>query len=139
MQALKTLPFFAAITDAELNALKGGCTIVELARGESIPTKQGQTDAYWFLLAGHWQVARRIQGVWHTMFDTDRVGTWTGGIAVIDAIAPVRATTHAPSQLIRVETTAMQHLVAANPQVARQLLNAVNWGSDHIGSLLEAG
>jgi signal-transduction protein with cAMP-binding, CBS, and nucleotidyltransferase domain len=127
------MPFFADITDAENNQLNKEA-VFEVFRQDQTPLPNHQvTQHYWFLVEGHWQVWRQINQHAELMFDSDCVGTWTGGIPVIDHIAPVKVTILKPSTLVRISPDTMHQLVATNGNVAKQLLNAVHWGTQRIG------
>lgn len=73
------------------------------------------------------------------MFEADRVGTRTGGIPVIDWIAPLKAEVLAPSRFLAIPIPAVEGAVGANPRVAKRLLEAVQWGAGHIGGLIPDG
>ena len=94
------------------------------------------TDSYWLLIEGRWRVERRIAGDVRLMFEADRPGSWTGGIPVIDKIAPPRAIILEASRLLRAPSAVIDDLAGVNTGVAKRLLAAVNWGSGHIGDLI---
>jgi len=124
---LKHLPLLAAATKAELERLERAASVIAAIPGEALFPAFTPTDTFWLLLAGRWRVLRRVAGREALMFEADRPGTWTGGVPVIYAIAPVRAEVLAPSRFARLPIAAMEATVAGNPRVARHLLEALEW------------
>ena len=135
MQQLKSLPFFAAITEEETTNIAVYVEFKTISSGETFIEPWSITDGFWFLVDGRWRVTRKVAGKPQEMFESDRPGTWTGGITVIDKIAPVMAQALTDCELIWIAKTGVEELVASNPTVATRLLEAVNWGSDYIGEL----
>lgn len=133
---LEALPFCGMLTDQQAAALLRAASLEEREPGPLLPP-HSRTDAFCFLIEGRWRVERAVAGVDALMFEADRPGSWTGGIPLIDAIAPVSPFVLAPSRFLRVPIPALTELVASNPSVARWLLEGLEWGSRHIGELLE--
>ncbi|MEL6678850.1 MAG: hypothetical protein AAFQ51_09095 [Pseudomonadota bacterium] len=136
MTDFQKLPLLAAVTPDQADSLESEAEVIAANPGDDLFPEFSITDAYWILIEGRWRVTRRVAGVPQEMFEADRRGSWTGGIPVIDAIAPPKAEVLAPSKFLRVPIPLFEELVAANPQIAKRLLEAVNWGSDHIGGLI---
>ncbi|MEL6979877.1 MAG: hypothetical protein AAGM38_14500 [Pseudomonadota bacterium] len=134
---LSTLPLFAAATEAQAEALLDASEIVSAAPGDQLFPAFSVTDAYWVLIDGDWAVTRRVAGTPRLMFEASRPGTWTGGIPVIDRIAPPAAEIRAWSRFLKIPSRAVEALVSENPGVAARLLDAVHWGAGHIGGLIE--
>ena len=133
---LRTLPLLADATPAQAASLLQAARIRTVEPGDDLFEPFAITDAYWVLIAGRWRVTRRVAGREQVMFEAERPGTWTGGIAVIDAIAPPKADILARSQVLGIPSTALEALAAENAQVAKRLLEAVHWGAGHIGHLI---
>jgi len=132
---LRTLPLFDSLTDEECDRLMAEAAEVSVAPGTPLFPRFEPTRAFWVLIEGRWRVVRQVAGREELMFEADRPGTWTGGIPLIDAIAPVRADVLAPSRFLAAPIGTVHALAAANPVVARRLLEAVEWGARHIGTL----
>ena len=135
---LKALPLLQDATDRETAILHSQSELVHAAPGEEIFPPFAATDAFWILIRGRWRVTRRVAGVPQVMFEADRPGTWTGGIPMIDAIAPPMAAVLDEARFLKVPSPVLEDIAGANPRIAKRLLEAVNWGSDHIGGLLPA-
>lgn len=135
---LETLPLLAGATDREAAILRSQSEVIDAAPGEQIFPPFAATDAFWILIEGHWRVTRRVAGIPQVMFEADRPGTWTGGIPVIDAIAPPMAEILDKARFLKVPSPVLEDIAGSNPTIAKRLLEAVNWGSGHIGGLLPA-
>lgn len=135
---LQKLPLLAGATENEAARLRDEATVVTANAGDFLFPDYTVTDAFWILIEGRWRVTRRVAGVPQLMFEADRTGTWTGGIPIIDAIAPPKADVLEHARFLKVPSPVFEDLSAANPKIAKRLLEAVNWGSDHIGGLLPA-
>jgi hypothetical protein len=133
---LAALPGFGSLNAAELAILQQEASIVSASPGDTLFTAFSRTDAYWFLVEGEWRVVRKVLGVDHLMFEAARVGSWTGGVPLIDAIAPPAATVLQPSRFLRVPVSTMDRLASTNAVLAKQLLNGLHWGTGHIGGLV---
>lgn len=131
------IPLLAGLDATSREAVLAVSRLVDVDTGESLFKAYAVTDALWVLLEGHWRVIRRVSGIEREMFHADRVGTWTGGIPIIDRIAPVKVEILAPSRFIAIPISAMEDAVAVNPRVAKRLLEAVHWGAGHIGALIQ--
>jgi hypothetical protein len=101
------------------------------------PLHQGfiETDAYFFLLEGSWRVERKVDDAPQLMFANDRVGSWTGGIDVIDAIAPVRGVATRRSTVVEVPRPVMLQLLRDSAAARRALLEALAWGAGRLHEL----
>lgn len=135
---LKALPLLAAATDHEALALLDRSKVIDAASSEQIFPPFAATDAFWILIEGRWRVTRRVAGVPQVMFEADRPGTWTGGIPIIDVIAPPMAEILDNARFLKVPSAVLEDIAGSNPKIAKRLLEAVNWGSGHIGGLLPA-
>jgi CRP-like cAMP-binding protein len=130
---LRSLPLFGSLTDEEADRLAAEAAEVSVTPGDPLFPGFEPTRAFWVLIEGRWRVVRRVAGREDAMFEADRPGTWTGGVPLIDAIAPVRAEVLAPSRFLAVPIPTMHALAATNPGVARRLLEAIEWGARRIG------
>ena len=135
---LKALPLLAAATDHEAADLLDRSTVIDAAPGEEIFPPFAVTDAFWILTKGRWRVTRRVAGTPQLMFEADRPGSWTGGIPIIDAIAPPMAEVLEDARFLKIPIAVLENIAGSNPQIAKQLLGAVTWGSGNIGGLLPA-
>ena len=134
----KTLPLLAAATETEAEQLRSAAQVIDALPGDALFPDYTITDGFWILTRGNWRVTRRVAGTPQVMFEADRLGTWTGGIPVIDAIAPPKAEVLAPSQFLKIPSAVLERIVSQNPQIAKRLLEAVQWGAGHIGGLIPA-
>ncbi|MBX9649910.1 MAG: hypothetical protein K2X57_22955 [Xanthobacteraceae bacterium] len=134
---LRALPLFETLSnDAGLQLAGASDQVSVMASDPLFPDRQ-ITDAFWVLLTGRWRVLRRIVGNDVLMFEAERPGTWTGGIPVIDTIAPPSAEVLMTSRFARVPIAAMHVALASSPAASRRLLEAVEWGAKTIGGLIE--
>ncbi len=131
-----SIPGFGELTSVEAQLLHGNATVIRADPGETLFSPFMPTDAYWFLIAGRWRIIRRVLGVEQFMFEGDRPGSWTGGVSLIDAVAPPAVTILAPSRLLRVPIAAMERMAATNSTAAKTLLDGLNWGTEHVGGLI---
>jgi hypothetical protein len=137
-EVVSSIPGLCRLNDAELALLESEATVIVAAVGDTLFAPFSRTNAYWFLIEGEWKVVRKVLGVEHLMFEADRVGSWTGGIPLIDAIAPPATIVLAPSRFLRIPIATMERLAATNANVAKRLLEGLNWGTGHIASLVPA-
>ena len=135
---LQTLPLLAAATEEDAARILATANVVTTIAGDVLFPDYTITDAFWILIEGRWRVTRRVAGVPRLMFEADRPGTWTGGIPIIDAIAPPKAEVLDTARFLKVPIEVLEEIAARNAQIAKRLLEAVNWGSGHIGGLLPA-
>ena len=135
---LNALPLLAGATKDETEILRGRSKVIDAAPGEQLFPAFAPTDAFWILIKGRWRVTRRVARVPQLMFEADRPGTWTGGISIIDTIAPPKAEVLERARFLKIPIAILEDIAGSNPQIAKQLLDAVNWGSGHIGRLIPA-
>lgn len=133
---LARIPLLSGATSDQAQQIAREASVVEGARGTTLFPDYTVTDAFWILIEGHWRVTRRVAGTPHVMFENDRPGSWTGGIPIIDAIAPPRAELLSDARMLRIPSTVLENLARANDRVAKRLLEAVHWGAGHIGGLI---
>ena len=135
---LQTLPLLAGAKEDDAARILATADVVTATAGEQLFPDYRITDAFWILIEGRWRVTRRVAGTPRVMFEADRPGTWTGGIPIIDAIAPPRAEVLDDARFLRVPIEILEDIAGRNAQIAKRLLEAVNWGSGHIGGLIPA-
>lgn len=136
MVDLKTLPLLADTTEKEAARLRAASEVIEAKPGDVLFPDYTITDDFWLLIKGRWRVTRRVAGAPQVMFEADRPGSWTGGIPIIDAIAPPKAEVLETAQFLKVPSAVLEMIVGQNAQAAKRLLEAVNWGTGHIGELI---
>lgn len=126
MVDIRKLPLVADASEAQATALLEASETVMVGPDNFLFPDFSVTDADWVLIEGDWAVARRVSGTPRLMFQANRPGTWTGGIPVIDRIAPPAADIRASSRFLKIPIPAVEALVADNSGVARRLLGAIH-------------
>ena len=121
MLALRNVPLFAAVRDGELTAVATSATHVVLAAGETLFREGDAGDALYVVVGGALGV--QIRGRQVTTLGEHEV---VGEMAVLDP-EPRSATVVAlqDSQLLRIAAESLEALMAADPALARGVIQAL--------------
>jgi CRP-like cAMP-binding protein len=126
---LLEIPLFADLSPDQVALVLERAAVVTHRAGDVIHDGEEPSAFFWVLLSGAWRNERRARGSLEPIIvERDKPGTWFGGIAFVDVVAPMTARAIKDSRFVRVSSTDMLELARANPALARHLMSGVRWG-----------
>ncbi|MEM8908844.1 MAG: hypothetical protein AAGD05_13440 [Bacteroidota bacterium] len=126
---LSNVPFFSQLSIDQLQRVATEAQTFRFQADEIVRAENDLAEVYWILLEGSWIMERFIDQAQPLIYQTDKPGTWHGGIAIIDAIAPPRVWTTSESLLLSVTAKRMQKWVADQLPIIEHLLNGIAGGA----------
>ena len=89
---LRVIPFFSEFSDVQADWLLERREVFSQTENSLIYAEGNPSNAFWLLVKGEWEMVRRVRGVSEPLvYRSDKPGTWHGGVALIDTIAPASA------------------------------------------------
>ena len=125
---LRTTFLFEPFSEEQLYWLAAHATVESFAPGEYVFTEQEPADALWVLLSGEWRLSRTISGRNVVMPSTSAPGGWAGWLPVFDQRVALTAQTTQPSRLLRIPSSAVEHMLVGGYPIASHLINGIYQG-----------
>ncbi|MEL7397763.1 MAG: hypothetical protein AAFN44_15495 [Pseudomonadota bacterium] len=130
-RAARTLPIFAQLSEQAFGKLISASRLMTAKTGEKVLDRERPPEGFTFLLKGSWTMHRHLLGVEEpVVWVDDRPGSWHGGVAAIDAIAPADVWAETPSHMMFVPASVMLPLLRTEPTVVRHLLRGIHGGAE---------
>lgn len=135
---ISAIPFFNHLSAEQLAWLQERSTLLDLPAGTTIATGGDDGAPIFMLAAGEWTLERQLYGADRPLVFTSRhVGTWHGGDALIDAIAPGHFTTLQPSQILKIPMPVLIEMIRQGfPGVVNHLLAGIGEGAQLLRATL---
>lgn len=139
IEKLGKVPFFNALSKEQLKQVANEAQEFGFDSGEIIRAKEETNNPFWILLYGSWSMKRFLNNQKEpVLYETDRLGSWHGGISIIDTIAPaeIKATSH--SYIMQVSPNLMEKWIQDGLPIQEHLLKGIGFGGkllyDHYNS-----
>ncbi len=139
IEKLSKVPFFSALSRKQLEQVAQEAEEFGFEANEILRKREDTHNPFWILLYGSWSMRRFLDGVEKpVVYKTDRLGSWHGGISIIDTIAPaeIKATSH--SYIMRVSPELMEKWIKEGLPIREHLLKGIGFGGsllyEHLGS-----
>ncbi|WP_298545687.1 hypothetical protein [uncultured Aquimarina sp.] len=136
---LSKVPFFDALSEEQLKQVANEAQEFGFEKGETIKTREETNTTFWILLYGSWSIKRFLNGTEEPAFyETDKLGSWHGGISIIDVIAPAEIKATSYSYVMQVNPKLMEKWIQDGMPIQEHLLKGIGFGGkllyDHYSS-----
>jgi CRP-like cAMP-binding protein len=125
---LRTTFLFEPFSEEQLYWLVGHATVVSLERGEYAFTQDQPPDALWVLLSGEWRLSRTVSGRNVVVATSSTPGVWAGWLPIFDDRVAMDMQTTRPSRLLRIPSTAVEHMLMSGYPIASHLITGIYQG-----------
>jgi signal transduction histidine kinase len=129
---LRATFLFAPFTEEQLYWLVARAAVVALERGAYAFTEQQPPDALWVLLAGEVCLRRTVAGREVVMETSSTPGVWAGWLPVFDGRMALSMQAMRPSRLLRIPSTAVQHMLLSGYPIATHLIAGIYEGIQNL-------
>lgn len=129
IEKLGKVPFFSALSRKQLQQVANEAEEFGFEKGETIRRKSDSNNPFWILLYGSWSMKRFLNTTKEPLvYNTDRLGSWHGGISIIDTIAPAEIKATSYSYIMRVGTELMEKWIKDGLPIQEHLLKGIGFG-----------
>lgn len=131
IEKLSKVPFFDALSRKQLEQVAKEAEEFGFNAGETVREKTDANNPFWILLYRSWSMKRFLSTTKEPIvYETDKLGSWHGGISIIDTIAPaeIKATSH--SYIMRVSPDLMEKWVIDGLPIQEHLLKGIGFGGN---------
>ena len=125
---LRTTFLFEPFSEEQLYWLVGHATVVSLERGEYAFTHAQRPDALWVLLSGEWRLSRAVSGRDVVVATSSTPGVWAGWLPIFDERVAMDMQATRPSRLLRIPSTAVEHMLISGYPIASHLITGIYQG-----------
>jgi signal transduction histidine kinase len=122
---LRTTFLFEPFSEEQLYWLAAHATVVPLERGEFAFTHRQRPDALWVLLSGEWRLSRTVSGRDMVVGTSSTPGVWAGWLPIFDDGIAMDMQATRPSRLLRIPSTAVQHMLISGYPIASHLITGI--------------
>jgi len=129
IKKLSKVPFFSALSLEQLQQVAEQAQEFSFKKGDAVRMRENTNNPFWILLYGSWSMKRFLSTQEEPLvYETDRLGSWHGGISIIDTISPaeIKATSH--SYILRVEPKLMEKWILDGLPIQEPLLKGIGFG-----------
>ncbi|NAS13886.1 cyclic nucleotide-binding domain-containing protein [Poritiphilus flavus] len=126
---LSKAPFFSTLSQEQLEQVAQEAQEYSFDAGEIIRSTDETNNPFWILLYGSWSMKRYLNSTQKpVVYETGRLGSWHGGISLIDTIATaeIKATSH--SYIMRVPQDLMAKWIRDGFPIQEHLLKGIAFG-----------
>ncbi len=123
---IRRVPLLAALSDGEIDALWAGSRHLSIEPGATVIEEGAKGDALFIILAGEFEVTKRIGDRDIVLAASRKAGEVFGEMSLLEQVprtASVRATT--AGELLEISTAALHTLLDRSPATARNLLQTI--------------
>jgi hypothetical protein len=135
-QSLEANPLFKDFSPYAVKYLIANCEVLHL-NAETLLREEDENPLSDFLvlLEGEWIMQRWVRGVKEPLiFQSSKPGTWHGGIALVDTVAPATVKTLSESYILKIPEQVMYEMIRRDYPITTHILKGAHWG---IGKFLE--
>jgi signal transduction histidine kinase len=129
---LRATFLFEPFSEEQLYWLVAHSTVVSLERGEYAFTQDKPADALWVLLSGEWRLSRTIGGRDVVVGSSSTPGVWAGWLPAIDDRVAMDLQTMRSSRLLRIPSSAVEHMFTSGYPIASHLISGIYQGVQNI-------
>jgi signal transduction histidine kinase len=129
---LRATFLFEPFSEEQLYWLAAHSSVVSLEAGEYAFTEQQPADALWVLLSGEWRLSRSVSGRNVVVSTSSTPGLWAGWLPVFDERVGLTVQMTRPSRLLRIPSTAVEHMLVTGYPIASHLINGIYSGIQNI-------
>lgn len=138
-RAARALPLFEHLAEETFATLISVSALITAEAGKKVLDREKAPEGFTFLLQGKWTMHRHVPGgTTPVVWTDDRPGSWHGGVAPVDAIAPADVWADLPSRLMFVPTSVMLPLLRTEPYLAHHILRGLHGGAELLWTSLQS-
>jgi signal transduction histidine kinase len=134
--ALKGMPLFEALTDAQVNWLATHSEVVTYKKGERVFIEGQPAEALFVLIEGQWRIAKIVGGYETVLVTTDQPGTWGGALPFGAGTYEITGRVLRPSRMLRVRADDVSHMLESGFPIAAHLLAGLSRGARNTQALV---
>ncbi len=139
IKKLSKVPFFSALSQKQLQQVAEEAEEFGFEANELVKKRKNTNNPFWILLYGSWSMKRFLDGMEKpVVYETDRLGSWHGGISIIDTIAQAEIKATSNSYIMRVSPELMEQWIKDGLPIEKHLLKGIGFGGrflyEHLSS-----
>lgn len=131
-------PLFKNFDTTQLAYLQANSKIMELEADTYLRIQDDNPIDFLVLLEGEWTMERHLRGIKKPMiFSSNKIGSWHGGIDLVDMMAPATVKTDAASKILSIPKKAMNDMIKRNFPITIHIIKGIKFGAEMFEEILE--